>query len=287
MRLALEGLGVVQPRPTVVDELIDHLQLIEAEDALRASLEEMDALLYTYQSLESIHQTIKAHGVTQSIVYLFGENFSSMENDQTAGSEKEVEEKKQGVLKRIWETLKRWFANLVAFFKSLFSRTKTIVTKLRYIKDHADEYELPITAYAPLHLSQSALRAEAERLFEERRSSEDGTGLGGGMKLMEEIQEELKDKYKLDENKKTTISSPEQLRSYAAAMIKDFEEVDAMRNCVKSVSFEDADKLNISKVRIALAKMINPIGCQIVSKYLITVFYRLNANLKQRSKENE
>lgn len=286
MHLALEALGVVQPRPTIVDELIDHLQLIEAEDTLRASLEEMDALLYTYQSLESIHQTIKAHGVTQSVVYLYGENFSSMENDQTAGAEKEVEEKKQGVLKRIWETLKRWFANLVAFFKSLFSRTKTIITKLRYIKDHADEYELPITTYASLRLSQNALRAEVERLFEER-SSEDGTDLSGRMKLMKEIEEELKDKYKLDENKKTTISSPEQLRSYAAAMIEDFEMVDEMRNCVKSVSFEDADKLNVSKVRIAIAKMLNPIGCQIVSKYLITVFYRLNANLKQRSKENE
>lgn len=246
----------------------------------------MDALLYTYQSLESIHQAIKAHGVTQSIVYLFGENFSSMENDQTAGSEKEVEEKKQGVLKRIWETLKRWFANLVAFFKSLFSRTKTIVTKLRYIKDHADEYELPITAYAPLDLTQAALRTEAERLFEER-SSEEGTSLSDKMRLMDKIREELKDKYKLDENKKTTISSPEQLKSYVDVLIRKFEDIDRMRDYVKSVSFKDADELKVSKVEIALAKMIHPIACQIVSKYLITVFYRLNANLKQRSKENE
>lgn len=286
MRLALEGLGVVQPQRTIVDELIDQIHLIEAEDALRDSLEEVDVLLHTYHSLESIHQAIKQCGVTQSIVHLYGENFSSMENDQTAGAEKEVEEKKQGVLKRIWETLKRWFANLVAFFKSLFSRTKTIVTKLRYIKDHADEYELPITAYAPFGLTQAALRTEAERLFEER-SSEEGTSLSDQMQLMDKIREELKDKYKLDENKKTTISSPEQLKSYVTVLIERFEDIDRMRDYVKSVSFKDADELKVSKVRIALVKMIHPIACQIVSKYLITVFYRLNANLKQRSKENE
>ena len=286
MRLALEGLGVVQPQRTIVDELIDQIHLIEAEDALRDSLEEVDVLLHTYHSLESIHQAIKQCGVTQSIVHLYGENFSSMESDQTGDAEKEVEEKKQGVLKRIWETLKRWFANLVAFFKSLFSRTKTIVTKLRYIKDHADEYELPITAYAPFGLTQAALRTEAERLFEER-SSEEGTSLSDQMQLMDKIREELKDKYKLDENKKTTISSPEQLKSYVTVLIERFEDIDRMRDYVKSVSFKDADELKVSKVRIALAKMINPIACQIVSKYLITVFYRLNANLKQRSKENE
>ena len=144
MHLALEALGVVQPRPTVVDELIDHLQLIEAEDALRASLEEMDALLYTYQSLESIHQAIKAHGVTQSIVYLYGENFSSMENDQTAGSEKEVEEKKQGVLKRIWTALKNLFERFCKWVKSLFTRAKSLKDQLEQVKKKAEKCKYPL-----------------------------------------------------------------------------------------------------------------------------------------------
>ena len=146
MYLALESLGVVQPRPTIVDELIDHLQLIEAEDALRASLEEMDALLYTYQSLESIHQTIKAHGVTQSIVYLYGENFSSMENDQTTGAEKEVDEKKQGVLKRIWEAIKNLFEKFWKWVMGLFDPALRINKKLRDVETKVDRVQYPIEA---------------------------------------------------------------------------------------------------------------------------------------------
>lgn len=144
MHLALEALGVVQPRPTIVDELIDHLQLIEAEDALRASLEEMDALLYTYQSLESIHQAIKAHGVTQSIVYLYGENFSSMENDQTTGAEKEVDEKKQGVLGRIWTALKNLFERFCKWVKSLFTRAKSLKGQLEQVKKKAEKCKYPL-----------------------------------------------------------------------------------------------------------------------------------------------
>lgn len=144
MRLALEWLGVVQPQRTIVDALIDQLKMIEAEDALRTSLEEMDALLYTYQSLESIHQAIKAHGVTQSIVYLYGENFSSMENDQTAGAEKEVEEKKQGVLKRIWEAIKNLFERFCKWVKSLFTRTKSLKDQLEQVEKKAEKCKYPL-----------------------------------------------------------------------------------------------------------------------------------------------
>lgn len=144
MYLALEALGVVEPHPTVVDELIDQVNLMKAEDALRASLEEMDALLYTYQSLESIHQTIKAHGVTQSIVYLYGENFSSMENDQTGDAEKEVDEKKQGVFKRIWEAIKNLFRKFIEWIKRLFTRAKSLKEQLKQIEKKAARCKYPL-----------------------------------------------------------------------------------------------------------------------------------------------
>lgn len=144
MYLALEALGVVQPRPTVVDELIDHLQLIEAEDALRASLEEVEVLLHTYRSLESIHQTIKAYGVTQSIVYLYGENFSSMENNQTGDAEKEVDEKKQGVFKRIWEAIKNLFRKFIEWIKRLFTRAKSLKEQLEQIEKKAAHCKYPL-----------------------------------------------------------------------------------------------------------------------------------------------
>lgn len=144
MRLALEGLGVVQPRPTVVDELIDQINLMKAEDELRASLEEVDVLLHTYHSLESIHQTIKAHGVTQSIVYLYGENFSSMENDQTGDAEKEVDEKKQGVFKRIWEAIKNLFRKFIEWIKRLFTRAKSLKEQLKQIEKKAARCKYPL-----------------------------------------------------------------------------------------------------------------------------------------------
>ena len=144
MYLALEALGVVQPQPTVVDELIDQINLMKAEDELRASLEEVDVLLHTYHSLESIHQAIKAHGVTQSIVYLYGENFSSMENDQTGDAEKEVDEKKQGVLKRIWEAIKKLFRTFIEWIKRLFTRAKSLKEQLKQIEEKAAHCKYPL-----------------------------------------------------------------------------------------------------------------------------------------------
>lgn len=144
MRLALEALGVAQPQPTIVDTLIDQLKLIDAEDALRDSLEEMDVLIHTYQSLESIHQAIKTCGVTQSIVHLYGENFSSMESDQPGDAEKEVEEKKQGVLGRIWAALRNLFERFCKWVKSLFTRAKSLENQLRQVEKKAEQCKYPL-----------------------------------------------------------------------------------------------------------------------------------------------
>lgn len=144
MRLALEGLGVVQPQRTIVDALIDQIQLIEAEDALRDSLEEVDVLLHTYHSLESIQYAIQKCGVTQSIVQLYGENFSSMESDQTGDAEKEVEEKKQGVLGRAWEAIKNLFRKFIDWIKRLFTRAMSLKGQLKQIEKKAAHCKYPL-----------------------------------------------------------------------------------------------------------------------------------------------
>lgn len=144
MRLALEGLGVIQPQRTIVDALVDQIHLIEAEDALRDSLEEVDVLLHTYHSLESIHQAIKQCGVTQSIVQLYGENFSSMESDQPGDAEKEVEEKKQGVLGRIWTALKNLFERFFKWVKSLFTRARSLKDQLKQVNKKAEQCKYPL-----------------------------------------------------------------------------------------------------------------------------------------------
>lgn len=146
MRLALEALGVAQPQPTIVDTLIDQLKLIDAEDALRDSLEEMDVLIHTYQSLESIHQAIKTCGVTQSIVHLYGENFSSMESDQPGDAEKEVEEKKQGLLARIWTAIKDMFKKFIEWLGSLFESVNRIKARLKETISNADKCNYPFPA---------------------------------------------------------------------------------------------------------------------------------------------
>ena len=144
MRLALEALGVAQPQPTIVDTLIDQLKLIDTEDALRDSLEEMDVLIHTYQSLESIHQAIKTCGVTQSIVHLYGENFSSMESDQPGDAEKEVEEKKQGLLARIWTAIKNMFEKFIEWVKGLTTNIERIKEQLGLIEDKANSCKYPL-----------------------------------------------------------------------------------------------------------------------------------------------
>lgn len=144
MRLALEGLGVVQPQRTIVDALADQIQLIEAEDALRDSLEKVDVLLHTYHSLESIQYAIQKCGVTQSIVHLYGENFSSMESDQTDGAEKEVEEKKQGVLGRAWEAIKNLFRKFIEWVKRLFTRATSLKEQLKQIEKKAVHCKYPL-----------------------------------------------------------------------------------------------------------------------------------------------
>lgn len=144
MYLALEGLGVVQPKRTIVDALVDQIHLIEAEDALRDSLEEVDVLLHTYHSLESIQYAIQKCGVTQSIVQLYGENFSSMESDRTGDAEKEVDEKKQGVFKRIWEAIKNLFRRFIEWIKRLFTRAKSLKEQLEQIKNKAARCKYPL-----------------------------------------------------------------------------------------------------------------------------------------------
>lgn len=144
MRLVLEGLGVVQSQRTIVDALVDQIHLIEAEDALRDSLEEVDVLLHTYHSLESIQYAIQKCGVTQSIVHLYGENFSSMESDQTDGAEKEVEEKKQGVLGRAWEAIKNLFRKFIEWVKRLFTRATSLKEQLKQIEKKAVHCKYPL-----------------------------------------------------------------------------------------------------------------------------------------------
>lgn len=144
MRLALEELGVVQPQRTIVDALVDQIHLIEAEDALRDSLEEVDVLLHTYHSLESIQYAIQKCGVTQSIVQLYGENFSSMESDQTGDAEKEVEEKKQGVLGRAWEAIKNLFRKFIEWVKRLFTRAMSLKEQLKQIEKKAAHCKYPL-----------------------------------------------------------------------------------------------------------------------------------------------
>lgn len=146
MRLVLEGLGVVQPQRMIVDALVDQIHLIEAEDALRDSLEEVDVLLHTYHSLESIQYAIQKCGVTQSIVQLYGENFSSMESDQPGDAEKEVGEKKQGVLRRTWEAIKSLFEKFIDWIGSLFSNVIKIKTQLKKTISNADKCNYPFSA---------------------------------------------------------------------------------------------------------------------------------------------
>lgn len=161
MRLALEGLGVVQPQRTIVAALVDQIHLIEAEDALRDSLEEVDVLLHTYHSLESIHQAIKRCGVTQSIVHLYGENFSSMESDQTDGAEKEVEEKKQGLFARIWKTIKELWEKFVDWLKKWFTAAGKAKRGLIQAKNASKELKYPFYAKT---ISSSTMTAIGETI---------------------------------------------------------------------------------------------------------------------------
>lgn len=164
MNLALEQLGVVQPKRTIVDDLIDQINLTETEDALLDSLEEVDMLLHTCRSLESIHQAIKQYGVTQSIAYLYGENFSSMENDQTDGAEKEVDEKKQGVLRRVWEAIKNLIKKFIEWLGGLFTSVKSIKSKLTEAQKKTNNCNYPFSVVVLSLRTMDSVTTYMERL---------------------------------------------------------------------------------------------------------------------------
>ena len=226
MRLTLEGLGVVQPQRTIVDALVDQIQLIEAEDALRDSLEEVDVLLHTYHSLESIHQAIKQCGVTQSIVHLYGENFSSMESDQTDGAEKEVEEKKQGLFAKIWKTIKELWEKFVGWLKKWFTAAGRVKSRLAQAKNVSKELKYPFYAKT---ISSNTMNAICETVDEICVNIWDGSG-ANKLTLKKSYDDHKSTAEKeLSNEKSTEVRSSSDVTTLCDAHLNFFEKMEQMQ----------------------------------------------------------
>ena len=244
----------------------------------------LQELTNRYEVLDTISNTIKQYGVTESLSFMYGENFSG-----SSSMESETEEAKHGVLRRIWETIKRWLANIVRFVRSLFNRTSKIITRLEEIKEHAGSYELPISVYTiGTRLSAAVIDREIRDLFDEKFSKEKQASMSDveKAKLFSEFKRELSAKYTDSAiSKKITVSSESQLVAYVDALIRLFHDIENWKSRVKGISFEDAET-GSQKVELTVMKALVPIACFVMSKLGITLFHHLNSQLKKRSNKN-
>lgn len=233
-----------------------------------------------YKVLDTIADTIKQYGVTESLSFMYGENFSG-----SSSMESETEEAKQGILRRIWEIIKRWFANIVRFIRSLFNRSSKIIARLEDIKKNAGAYEFPISVYTiGTRLSGEVVRRDVQKLFDEMFSKEeyDAMSVSERAKMINDFRRELRDKYIDSVSKKLTLATETQLSAYVDELLSMFRDIEKLKSCVKDTSIGDAETGG-QKVRIVVGKILVPITCFLMSKISITMFHHLNSQLKKCS----
>ena len=141
MDLGLEHLTTQKDDPVVLsfEDLFNEIEFSRLSDEVGQELSNITTLFSTYDTLCEIGCTIKKYGVTESLVDIFGQNYSG-----AASMEAENEEAKEGVLKRIWEAIKAFFQKIVAWFKALFQSNVKVIKALGELKRKADTIEYPV-----------------------------------------------------------------------------------------------------------------------------------------------
>ena len=244
----------------------------------------LQELTNRYEVLDTISNTIKQYGVTESLSFMYGENFSG-----SSSMESETEEAKHGVLRRIWETIKRWLANIVRFVRSLFNRTSKIIARLEDIKKNAGAYEFPISVYTiGTRFSGEVVKRDVQALFDEMFSKDEYNAMSASerAKMFSDFRRELHDKYIDSVSKKLTLATETQLSAYVDELLSLFHDIEKWKSNVKDISIGDAET-GAQKVRIVVEKALVPISCFLLSKIGITIFHHLNSQLKKRSDMNE
>ena len=143
MDLGLEHLATQKDEPVVLgfEDLFNEIEFARLSDEVSQELININTLCSTYDTLCEIGCTIKKYGVTESLVDIFGQNYSG-----AASMEAENEEAKESVFKRIWEAIKAFFQKVYAWFKALFQNNVKVIKALGELKRKADTLKYPIKA---------------------------------------------------------------------------------------------------------------------------------------------
>ena len=225
------------------------MEFYEGYIALETEEYQLSTLCGTYASLEAISGCIHKHGVTQSLETLYGENFSGV-----GSMEEETEAAKKGIFKRLGETIMRWLAKFAAWIKSLFSKTKTVVDRLRDIAEHAGDYELPISVYKNEWLDIGKRFSTLQTELESNLKGADD--FNSKMEAINKAREEAERAYneaKADKNG-NTISDASTLSQYATTLANRINLADTISGIAKDKI--DYDNPDASAIKKGFLKMV-------------------------------
>ena len=232
MNLGLENINLYSSEDlgiTSVEEFYG--QLIE----LNRLESQITSDIKLYNTLDTISSCIKKYGVTESINFMYGENFSS-----TASMEAEVEEHKKSLFKRIIESIAKFIRKVINFFKDTFNGRKRMIEKLKEIRDHADEYELPVkTVPYAINTVIVAKLTDWDAIFKEYNNSYNemlDTTIDDDDEYFEDVHRRLRDISdkvwglidKLFRSTSTTISTTDELKKCCSILISWLEKFNKM-----------------------------------------------------------
>lgn len=138
MDLGLENIQIIKS-----EQEFDYDKFFNGLIELNSIETEIQNDLKLIDTLDSITSCIKKYGVTESINFMFGENFSNV-----ASMEAEAEQAKQNVIVRVFKAIMNFIRKTIDWIKDTFTGRKKLIEKLKEVKAHANEYEVPIQTIA-------------------------------------------------------------------------------------------------------------------------------------------
>lgn len=242
MDLGLEHVSVCKSLVCVsYEDLIDEIQINTLADEVTASIKELDYLTTTMESLIDIKQAIEKYGVTESLVSIFGSNFTD-----SASMESETEEAKEGVLKRILQAIKDFFAKVAAYVKALFQNNDKMVARLKELSNKADTLTYPVKVPVIIHNAAIATINTIASMVRDILTSDTDPDLVSSREA-----EEMGYVAKQCVKKNGEISSASDLKTYIDQMIDIFDALKTFHNNFAQVE---------SKLKIFIEKSWKEMG---------------------------
>lgn len=272
MNLGLESLTYTA-RSSYTEDISSIARLCELDSAVEHLSSYITDLAYAYDNITAMRIAVRKYGCTESLSYLFGENFASMEDDNETGSAKE------GIFKRIWKAIVRMISIFWNWLVNLFHNTDKMIKKLEELRNNAEKIKYPLDVKGMLNPAElKDLSHQMQVLLDDKMYLlVKGENKGAATRIYDDCRKMLADKKILfdDAEKKTChLGSNMDLRGASTCLIETFKDG---KELLKQV---DEAKKSIHEMNKTLREVqmeVNPDTMKALNMYVRTNRLILNA----------